>query len=284
MAEDANHLRDQRGGSTDPQREFGDARPVFSPDGTHIAFESNRSGRTYNIWLMDREGENLRQISHLVNDGQPSWSPDGQRIAFASYGETMETRRFAIWIVNAAGTGARRLIEPAGRGDQFPCWSPAGDRLAWTHGKQLWIADSQGQGARPLTTGAAKAYERCGAWSPDGELIAYLALETRDSSGGSRYRIWLIGADGEDQHMVSSGIRAYNVRWSRDGLFLYYNTHNAIMKVAVQDPGDPETIFAFDSPFDIFHFDISPDEKWVAFADPGPHHPGRIHIKSLLPN
>ena len=59
VAEDADQLRDQRGGSTDPQQEFGDARPVFSPDGTHIAFESNRSGRTYNIWLMDREGEYL---------------------------------------------------------------------------------------------------------------------------------------------------------------------------------------------------------------------------------
>lgn len=280
VAEDANHLRDHGGGSTDPQQEFSDERPVFSPDGTHIAFQSNRGG-TYNIWMMDRDGENLRQISHLSWDMQPSWSPDGQRIAFASYGETMETRRFAVWIINVAGTGARRLIEPAGRGDHSPCWFPVGDRLAWTHGRQLWIADSQGQGARPLTTRAAKVYGYCGAWSPDGELIAYLAAAPFDSSASY---IWLIKADGEDQHMVSSGIRAYNVRWSRDGLFLYYNTHNEIMKVAVHDPGEPETIFAFDSPFDIFHFDISPDEKWVAFADPGPHHPGRIHVKSLLPN
>ena len=54
-------------------------QPRFSPDGRRIAFVSDRAGGD-NIWLMNRDGSDKRQISkedfRLLN--QPSWSPDGQ--------------------------------------------------------------------------------------------------------------------------------------------------------------------------------------------------------------
>src|SRR3546814_7896351 len=56
-------------------------QPRFSPDGERIAFVSDRTGGD-NIWLMNRDGSDKRQISkedfRLLN--QPSWSPDGQFI------------------------------------------------------------------------------------------------------------------------------------------------------------------------------------------------------------
>src|SRR5204862_5170375 len=58
-----------------------DMQPRFSPDGTRIAFASDRDG-LWNIWSMDPDGRNARQVSRekqwFVNS--PAWSPDGAYI------------------------------------------------------------------------------------------------------------------------------------------------------------------------------------------------------------
>ena len=61
---------------------FRDRGPQWSPDGSQIAFYSNRSG-TYQIWTIRPDGSGLRQLTD-VPDGAwfPYWSPDGSRIAF----------------------------------------------------------------------------------------------------------------------------------------------------------------------------------------------------------
>jgi len=61
---------------------FRDRGPQWSPDGTQIAFYSNRSG-TYQLWAIGADGSGLRQLTD-VPDGAwfPYWSPDGSRIAF----------------------------------------------------------------------------------------------------------------------------------------------------------------------------------------------------------
>jgi Tol biopolymer transport system component len=62
-----------------------DQEPRFSPDGRHVAFVSDRSG-TPNLWVIDRGGENARQLSNLTNTAydsplcSPAWSPDGRTI------------------------------------------------------------------------------------------------------------------------------------------------------------------------------------------------------------
>jgi Tol biopolymer transport system component len=49
-----------------------------------IAFASNRTG-TYQIWLMNSDGTNQRQVTNLKEGAcQPAWSPDGQRLVFVS--------------------------------------------------------------------------------------------------------------------------------------------------------------------------------------------------------
>jgi Tol biopolymer transport system component len=59
--------------------------PQYSPDGTKIVFESNRSG-THEIWLADADGNNPVQLTSFngPQTGGPTWCSDGRRIAFDS--------------------------------------------------------------------------------------------------------------------------------------------------------------------------------------------------------
>lgn len=62
-----------------------DSVPVWSPDGTKIAFQSMRNGVNYQVYVMNADGTGQVNLSNsTANDIQPSWSPDGTKIAFAS--------------------------------------------------------------------------------------------------------------------------------------------------------------------------------------------------------
>ena len=70
---------------------IGDMMPSWSPDGTKIAFSSDRD---YNgeIYIMDIDGSNQKNITNTTNfdESDPSWSPDGTKIAITSIGEEMK--------------------------------------------------------------------------------------------------------------------------------------------------------------------------------------------------
>lgn len=78
-------------GSTNPRRlthdEFKDRQPRWSPDGTRIAFYSNRGGK-YQIWTIRADGSQLEQVAVVPNRRayHPIWSPEGRWIA-CSLGE-----------------------------------------------------------------------------------------------------------------------------------------------------------------------------------------------------
>jgi Tol biopolymer transport system component len=73
-----------------------DQWPVWSPDGSRIAFVSNRSGGNYNIWTMSASGGSEVQLTNdPAADAGPAWSPDGSRIAFHSN----RTGRYEIWVM-----------------------------------------------------------------------------------------------------------------------------------------------------------------------------------------
>jgi Tol biopolymer transport system component len=60
----------------------GDFAPAWSPDGSRILFDSNRSGNL-DIYSIGANGGGLMRLTdNVADDWQPAWSPDGQRIAF----------------------------------------------------------------------------------------------------------------------------------------------------------------------------------------------------------
>jgi Tol biopolymer transport system component len=80
-------------------------QPAFSPDGKTIAFVSDRDGAS-NLWVMDANGENARQLSHektaLIHT--PSWSPDGNYIAVTKgFMSSRSIPAGEIWMFHRAG-------------------------------------------------------------------------------------------------------------------------------------------------------------------------------------
>jgi TolB protein len=168
-----------------------DHDPVWSPDGSHIAwvrYESRDNGGFSDLWLMDADGSNKHRLTkdHALIS-RPSWSPDGTRIAF--------TRDYGISIIRVDGTNEHR-ISAEGSFDFDPTWSPDGGTIAFV---------SQGAGTFDLFTmradGSARRrllrtrglMEGRPASSPDGQTLAFdgtyrhtgwqLHLMNRDGTG-----------------------------------------------------------------------------------------------------
>jgi Tol biopolymer transport system component len=97
---------------------FADFSPRWSPDGTKIAFVSNRDGRQQ-IYLMNADGTNQTKVTNTgLNDGV-SWSPDGIRLAVSH----LESDNYEIQVINTDGSRATDITNNLSS-DSGPAWAP----------------------------------------------------------------------------------------------------------------------------------------------------------------
>ena len=152
----------------------GDAlMPRWHPEGDRIAYLSRASG-TAAIQVMNVDGSGGLQITPDGDDVlQFSWSPDGRKILYAAltHDPASDTVSFGIRIVNADGSGMRRLTSE--NIDTAPIWSPDGGRIAFYSQSRppssVWVMDTGGFDLQPLAPGYLAF--RMHRWSPDGQKI-----------------------------------------------------------------------------------------------------------------
>lgn len=130
--------------------------PAVSPDGSKIAFSSDRSGRPM-IYIMNVDGTNIKRVTFAgVYNSTPTWSPDGKKIAFAGQSED----HFDIFVMNSDGTGMIRLTsakKPNGRWstNEDPSFSPDGRFVMYTSDRsgknQIFISTADGSEERRVT-------------------------------------------------------------------------------------------------------------------------------------
>jgi len=187
-----------------------DVLPAWSPDGTAIAFVSNRSGDD-EIYLMRPDGSGVTNLTNNpTGDSFPAWSADGTRIVFVSDRDGNSE----IYLMNADGSGQTRLTsDPAP--DTFPAWSPDGTRIAFLRAcsplcspiADAYIMRPDGSGVTRLTTGA-QANSNWPRWSPDGARIALKSIGDH-----------LTVMDSDGSHLIQLRALDYNASptWSPDG-------------------------------------------------------------------
>ena len=182
-----------------------DTQPVFSPDGTRVAFSSDRSGN-WDIWVIDVTGTQPIQVTNSPADElHPGWSPDGDRLVFCSL--PAGGGQWELWISDAVAGGLRRFI---GYG-LFPDWSPVDDTILYQRARSrgsrwfsIWtltLVDGEPRYPTEVASSAAHALI-LPAWSRDGLRIAYTTvapgpmggIESSLASGTSD--IWMMAADG----------------------------------------------------------------------------------------
>ena len=176
-----------------------DGGPSWSPDGTQIAFHSDRDDRIRGyrkIYVMDAaDGSNPRPlIFERSNDEFPSWSPDGTQIAFHS------TSYYEIFAMDADGSNPRQLTNSSGR-SEFPSWSPDGTQIVFHHNRnydgnwEIYVMDADGSNLRRLTSHSA--VDRGPSWSPDGSQIVFHS----DRDGNAE--IYVMDADGSNSRRLT---------------------------------------------------------------------------------
>jgi Tol biopolymer transport system component len=177
-----------------------DFHPRWSPDGTRIAFASDRDG-DFEIYTVRVDGTDLRQLTHnTASDSHPgSWSADSQRIAFVSDRDGNPE----IYVVNADGTGETRLTnDPAA--DSHPAFSPDGGHIAFHSDRdgdrEIYVMAADGSNPTRLTNRPADDHDP--SWSPDGSRIAFATNVNFPDIDGF-YDIHTIHPDGSGETRVT---------------------------------------------------------------------------------
>ena len=190
------------------------ATPSFSRDGKQIAYLSDQgAGGQYEIWVMNADGTNAHQLTHLHGDaGFPDFLPTGARILFA--GHSAANRNDDIYTVKANGTGLTRLTQDLGNNQQ-PVYSPDGRRIAFVSDRtgvsQVWVMNANGSHATQVTKD--KVTHFVVDWSPDGRRLVY-----DDGNPGTPTAIVVSNVDGSAARMLThGGTRDFGPRWSPDG-------------------------------------------------------------------
>ncbi len=213
-------------------RSFTATTPRWSPDGSRVAFSSNRAhydGASpdtgtpdMDLWVVNADGRGLARLTRdPANEHDPAWAPDGQSLV---YNSDRDSRGDLFRLVLSTGVVTRLTQHFVGRAI-MPSPSPDGTRVAfaaqslragafWSYQVHLLSSDGTAPG---LTTSVGGCWPT---WSPDGLRLAHVRLPSGEASSievreGARFE--------QSRVLKADGLWSYYPDFSPDGTRLAFS-------------------------------------------------------------
>lgn len=217
--------------------------PVWSPDGTTIAFAMRPASATdeneSEIYVMRSDGSAVRRLTQASgDDSHPHWSADGKRIFFNSARATPDlkadwTRQWIdIYSMAADGSDLRRHTD-CRVVCTYPVPSPDGRSVAhrktlatagfnWAQqaierNSEIFLTALDGSGSVNLSN--SPAYDGWPNWSPDGRWLVFTSNRGQQPNVG---QIYAIRPDGTGLKLLTEGMSKAQPSLSQDGKRLYF--------------------------------------------------------------
>ncbi|MEN1704410.1 MAG: DPP IV N-terminal domain-containing protein [Planctomycetota bacterium] len=245
-----------------------DAHPMWGSDGS-IYFMSERDG-IFNIWSIDADGDNLRQVTFHDGDGvqYPSISPDGSSIVYES--------EFEIWRLDLPGSEPRRIEidmsfdpkdnlmsveESENEADGFAA-SPDGKHVAVDFKGELFIVPADKDLGEKIRVTDSEWRDRYAAFSPTGEKLAYISDSSREEE------IWVYDlASREHTKITDHESTKQEMAWSPDGDRILWEADKTLFVTDIDSQRTTELIENEEGGFNGFQFAADGDHVIYSRSD-----------------
>jgi dipeptidyl aminopeptidase/acylaminoacyl peptidase len=206
--------REPRRFTTGPKR---DTQPRWSPDGTQVAFLSEREGHLKaQLYVMPAAGGEPTRLTNLPNGVmQHVWSPDGSRLALVA--------RIGGW--QEPGNEEERQKSKPVRIITTLKYKANGEGFIYDRRPHLFVVSAEGGEPQQLTDGDfANTYP---AWSPDGMQLAFISARHEDRDYDNASDIWIISVQGgEPRRLTDTAGPLISPTFSPDGRTIAYLGHH----------------------------------------------------------